>query len=117
MPVVARANAPNFASNLITRHITLVCNEAQELDRYIVVLLPGPWAPLYLFVTENALCMYIIKYSETLSKLERFELLTAATMKILFSVMQLSVVEIYQSFRETSFLNPQGGRENKVRIF
>jgi len=42
MPVVARANEPHFASNLMTRHITLVCNGAQELDRYIVVLLPGP---------------------------------------------------------------------------
>lgn len=40
-----------------------------------------------MFVSENALCMYIFKYSETLSKLERFELLAAATMKIIFSVM------------------------------
>jgi len=74
----------------MTRHITLICNGAQELDRYIAVLLLGPWAPLYMFVSDNALCMYIFRYSETLSKLERFELLTAAAMKILFAVMQCS---------------------------
>jgi len=34
--------------------------------------------------------LYVFKYSETLSNLERFELLTAATMKILFTVMQRS---------------------------
>jgi hypothetical protein len=43
-----------------------------------------------MFVSENALCMYIFQYSETLSKHEMFDLLTAATMKILFSVMQRS---------------------------
>jgi hypothetical protein len=90
MPVVARANESHFASSLMTRHITMVCNGAQELDRYIAVLLLGPWAPLYLFVSENALCMYIFKYSETLSKIEWYELLTPATSKILFSAMQRS---------------------------
>jgi len=34
IPVVARANEPHFALSLMTRHITLVCNGAQELDRY-----------------------------------------------------------------------------------
>jgi hypothetical protein len=67
MPVVARANEPHFASSLMIRHITLVCKGAQELGRYVAVLLPGPWAPLYLFESESALCRYIFKYSETLS--------------------------------------------------
>jgi hypothetical protein len=87
MPVVARGNEPHFASSLLIRHITLVCKGAQKHDRYIAVLLPGPCAALCLFESENALRRDIIKYSETLSCLERFELLTAAIVKVLFSVM------------------------------
>ena len=52
MPVVARANEPHFASRLMTRHITLICNGAQELDRCIAVLLLGPWASLYVCIRE-----------------------------------------------------------------
>ena len=81
MPVVARANEPHFASSLMTRHITLVRNGAQELNIFIEVFLPGPSSPLH------ALCMYNFKYSETLSKLEMFELLAAATIMIIFLVM------------------------------
>jgi hypothetical protein len=58
MPVVAKTNEPHFASSLMTRHITLVCNGTQELDRYIEVLLPGPLSPLYVCVRECIVYVY-----------------------------------------------------------
>jgi hypothetical protein len=55
VPVVAKVNKPHFASSLMIRYIRLVCKEAQGLNRYIAVVLPGPC----LYPRMHCVCIFL----------------------------------------------------------